>query len=135
MERIVLVVGAVLVAALVAAVLGRRPDRPASNTHNVPRLLDRLDFDRPEAPWLVAVFTSATCNTCAGVLARARPLESADVAVQELEVGAAIAIHERYKIDAVPTLVIADTEGEVQRAFLGPVSTTELWAALAEARA
>ncbi len=130
-----LVVGAVLVAAVVATVLGRRTDPPASNTHNVPRLLDRLDFARPDAPWLVAVFTSATCNTCAGVLERASHLESADVAVQELEVAAAKAIHERYKIDAVPTLVIADAEGDVQQAFLGPVNTADLWAALAKARA
>ena len=134
MDRVVLVVGAVLVAGLVAAVLGRRSDPPASNTHNVPRLLDRSDFARPEASWLVAVFTSATCNTCAGVLERARHLESADVAVQELEVTATKAVHDRYLIDAVPTLVIADTKGAVQRAFLGPVTTAELWAALAQAR-
>jgi len=134
MDRLVLVVGAVLVAGLVAMILDRRTDPPASNTHNVPRLLDRADFAKPDVPWLVAVFTSATCNTCAGVLERARHLESEDVAVQELEVTSAKAIHDRYRIDAVPTLVIADMSGTVQQAFLGPVTAAELWSALAELR-
>ncbi|HEY4332527.1 MAG TPA: hypothetical protein VGM78_08160, partial [Ilumatobacteraceae bacterium] len=43
-------------------------------------------------------------------------------------------LHTRYKIDAVPTLVIADREGVVRASFLGPVSATDLWAACAEAR-
>jgi len=133
-DRLILVGGAVLIAGVVALVLGRRTDPPDSNTHNVPRLLDRADFTKPDVPWLVAVFTSATCNTCAGVLERARHLASEDVAVQELEVTSAKAIHERYLIDAVPTLVIADTSGTVQQAFLGPVTAAELWSALAELR-
>ena len=45
------------------AVLGRRTAAPASNTHRVPSVLDRRDFARPDAPWLVAVFTSSTCAT------------------------------------------------------------------------
>jgi hypothetical protein len=133
-DRLVLVIGAVLVAGLVVVVVGRRTDPPASNTHNVPRTLNRADFAKPDVPWLVAVFTSATCNTCAGVIERARHLESEDVAVQELEIASAKAIHDRYRIDAVPTLVIADTSGTVQQAFLGPVKTAELWSALAELR-
>jgi hypothetical protein len=100
----------------------------------VPAQLDRHDFARPDAPWLVAVFTSATCNTCAGVWDKAQHLESDVVAVQELEHLAERAMHERYGIEAVPTTLVVDAEGIVQRSFLGPVTATDLWAAVAEAR-
>ncbi|MEQ8840618.1 MAG: thioredoxin domain-containing protein [Acidimicrobiales bacterium] len=134
MDRVLLVLGGIVIAGAVAALLGRRTAPPAANTHHIPRQLDRRDFPRAEAPWLVAVFTSATCATCAGVWDRARHLESDQVAVVELELGAAAALHERYKIDAVPTLVITDATGEVRRAFLGPTTATDLWAAVAEVR-
>ena len=43
-------------------------------------------------------------------------------------------MHQRYAIDAVPCLVIADADGAVRAGFLGPVTATDLWAAVAEAR-
>ncbi len=43
-------------------------------------------------------------------------------------------LHQRYEIDAVPTAVIADGNGVVKRGFIGPVTATDLWAGLAEAR-
>ena len=135
MDRLLLVVGAVAVAGVVAALVGRRrPSPPADNTGHIPRRLDRADFDGPGAPWLVAVFTSAGCNTCAGVVERALPLASDQLTVQEVELGADPQLHDRYRIDAVPTLVLADADGAVRTAFLGPVATDELWAAVADAR-
>ncbi|GJM39008.1 MAG: hypothetical protein DHS20C19_23750 [Acidimicrobiales bacterium] len=134
MDRFLLVLGGVAIAGLVVALVGRRTAAPAANTHHIPSHLDRADFPRPDAAWLVAVFTSATCDTCAGVWDRARHLGSDHVAVVELEVGEAKNIHEKYKIDGVPTLVIADTAGAVQRAFLGPTTATDLWAAMADVR-
>lgn len=138
MERLVVAAVVVVVAVVVALVLQRRQtDPPARAAFQVPAQLDRDDFDRPDAPWLVAVFTSATCETCAGVWDRARPLDAgpgSPVVVQELEVGTEPALHERYGIDAVPLVVIADAEGVVVRHFLGPVTATDLWAAVAEAR-
>lgn len=134
MDRVLLVLGGIAVAGAVVALLGRRTDAPAANTTHIPRHLDRTDFARPDAPWLVAVFTSATCSTCAGVWDRARHLESDAVAVTEVEVGRDPALHQRYRIDGVPTLVMADATGTVHRAFLGPVTTADLWAAMAEAR-
>ncbi|MEM7140512.1 MAG: thioredoxin domain-containing protein [Actinomycetota bacterium] len=134
MDRVLLVLGGIAIAGIVAALVGRRSAPPAANTHHVPRQLDRADFPRPEAPWLVAVFTSATCSTCAGVWERAQHLASDQVAVVELELGAAKDLHERYKIDGVPTLVITDDSGAVQRAFLGPTTATDLWAAMADVR-
>ena len=65
---------------------------------------------RPEAPWLVAVFTSSTCDTCAGVWERAELLTSDQVATQRVDFQTDKALHERYNIDGVPTLVVADAE-------------------------
>ena len=135
MDRLVLIVGAVAVAGLVALLVDRRrPDRPTTPTAHVPGQIDRRDFVRPEVPWLIAVFTADSCSTCAGVLERARPLDSDEVAVQEVEVGRHGAIHRRYEIDAVPTLLVADESGVVRRWFLGPMSSADLWSAVAEAR-
>jgi len=135
-ERIVLASGLAVVALVVAALLQRRqrPDAPARTGYGLPLQLDRADFTRPEAPWLVAVFTSATCNSCRGVWERAQPLESPSVAVQQLEHQAERVLHDRYEIDAVPTTLVVDADGVVAASFLGPVTATDLWAAVAEAR-
>lgn len=34
----------------------------------------------------------------------------------------------------MPTLVVADADGAVKRGFLGPVTATDLWAAVADER-
>lgn len=136
MERIVLAVALALVALAVATYLKRRqrPAAPMRTGYSVPGQVHRNDFERPDAPWLVAVFTSATCSSCAGVWQRAQPLASAAVAVQELEHTRDRAMHERYAIDAVPTTLVVDREGVVVASFVGPVTATDLWAAVAEAR-
>jgi hypothetical protein len=129
-------VGAVAVAAALVLRRRQRPDAPTQPRAFVaPTQLDRRDFTRPDAPWLVAVFSSATCDTCAAMVAKARVLESAEVAVQEVEVRAEPAVHRRYAIQAVPLLVVADAAGVVRTSFIGPTSATDVWAALAEARA
>lgn len=135
MERLLVAAVVVAVAVVVALVLERRrPDPPAQTTWGVPSQLDRRDFPRPEAPWLVAVFTSATCRTCAGVAEAAAPLAAGDVAVAVAEAGERKDLHDRYRIEAVPTLVVADGAGVVRTSFLGPVGADELGAALAKVR-
>lgn len=136
MERVVVAVLLAGVALAIAAYQQRRerPDAPVRTGYSVPQQVDRADFARVEAPWLVAVFTSSTCSTCAGVWDRARHLESDAVAVQELEYVADRTVHDRYQIEAVPVVLIADAAGAVQRSFVGPVTATDLWAAVAEAR-
>ena len=137
MERLLVVVVLAAVAVAVALVVERRrrPSPPTNVRHRLPQQLDRGDFDRPDAPWLVAVFTSATCHTCAGVVDKARLLASDEVAVQEVEVTTAREVHQKYAIDAVPAVVVADPSGAVQAGFLGPVTATDLWATVAELRA
>jgi hypothetical protein len=132
-------VAIVVVVALVALGVGwamqrRAPDVPTSPTHTVPTQIDRADFARSDTPWLVAVFTSDTCATCAKVWQAAQPLESDAVAVEAVEVKMAADLHERYEITAVPAVIMADHDGVVQGSFLGPPTTADLWAKLAELR-
>ncbi len=135
MERLVLAAVLVVVAVVVALIVSRRrPDAPTQPDWAVPSLVDRADFDRPEAPWLVAVFTSSTCTTCHGVVEAARPLASDAVVVVEAELVERADLHRRYAIDAVPTLIVADAEGVVRGSYVGPVTATELWARVAEIR-
>ncbi|MDP1806520.1 MAG: hypothetical protein Q8K72_15195 [Acidimicrobiales bacterium] len=135
MERFLLAAVVVLVAVVVAVVLERRrPEAPTQGSWTVPAQLDRSDFTRPDAPWLVAVFTSATCGSCARTLDQAKVLASDAVAVEDVEVKARPDLHRRYHIDAVPIVVVADAEGVVRRSFTGPPSATDLWAALAGVR-
>jgi hypothetical protein len=136
MDRLIVALVIVAVVGIVAVVAKRRrvPDAPTQRRFSAPEQLDRADFRRPEAPWLVAVFSSATCDACAQVLAKAKVLECDDVAVVEVEYGADRSLHERYSIDAVPTVVIADAQGVAAATFLGPMTATDLWAAVAEAR-
>ncbi len=126
-----------MVAVAVATVVQHRtrPDAPAQGpSWTVPAQLDRADFDRPAAPWLVAVFSSATCLACQATWDKAALLGSDAVAVQKLEAVADRALHQRYGVDAVPMVLVADDRGVVQRSFVGEPTATDLWAALAELR-
>lgn len=133
----ILVVLVLLAASVGVATLLRRrgadaPEQGASWA--VPAQLDRADFDRPSAPWLVTVFSSATCLSCQGTWAKAQVLASDEVAVQEVEAVERKDLHDRYGVDAVPMVLVADAAGTVVRSFVGPPTATDLWAALAELR-
>ena len=136
MERLVVAAVLVAVAVAIAVLVDRRQrrDAPTQPQYRLPAQIDRHDFDRPDAPWLVAVFTSATCDSCRGTFEKASVLACDDVVVVEAEVTAHKDLHERYGIDAVPTIVVADGAGVVRASFLGPPTATDLWAAVAEAR-
>jgi thioredoxin-related protein len=130
------IVGVVVVVALLANLWQRKRqvDAPTQGASEVPSQIDRSDFVRPDASWIVLAFTSATCQTCSDIERKVRVLETSSVAIQILEYTAERELHERYKIDAVPAVLMADANGVVQANFLGPVSATDLWAALARAR-
>jgi hypothetical protein len=133
----VLIAIAVFVAALaVGAVLRRRRvvDPPTQPTFSAPAQVDRADFADVSAPWLVAVFSSASCTTCADVVAKAKVLSFAEVGVVDVEYPAAATLHRKYHVDAVPIAVIADQQGVVRASFVGPMTATDLWAAVAEVR-
>jgi len=136
MTRLVIAIVIVVLVAVVALIARRRqiPDAPTQRNYSVPEQIDRADFPEPEAPWLVAVFTSDVCDKCADVWSKAQVVASEQVAVVEAEFVADRAIHDKYRIDAVPTTVIVDAQGVTRRSFLGPMSATDLWAAVAEVR-
>lgn len=134
MERLLLAIAVVAVAAIVGEVVRRRRavDPPTQPRYEAPLQLDRADFAGDG--WLVAVFTSDTCATCADVVRKAEVVACDEVAVETVSFQERPELHERYSVDAVPCLVIADAIGVVHRAFLGPVTATDLWVAVANAR-
>src|SRR5438270_13167006 len=135
MTRLVVAVAIVAVVGAVAWLIQRRrPEPPTQTRWAVPVQLDRADFAGAGVRWLVAVFTSATCESCADAVRKARALASPEVVVDDVEVGARKDVHDRYGIEAVPTIVLADDEGVVRASFVGPPSAADLWAAVAEAR-
>jgi hypothetical protein len=137
MERLLLALGIAVVAAVVALAMRRRggSDAPTQSTGRIPEQLDRADFAEPDKPWLVVVFASATCDACADVRSKAEVLATNEVSVAVSEYPRDKAVHDRYRIDAVPLVVIADARGVVRKSFLGPVTATDLWAGVAAARA
>ena len=134
MIRLLVVFGVAGVAAGLGILSRHRRDAPTQSVNASPTQLDRTDFVHSSTPWLVVVFTSATCHTCADIEIKARVLESESVAVHISEFNAQRDLHRKYNIDAVPTLLLVDSEGVVVQNFLGPVTAIDLWAALARVR-
>lgn len=133
MARVVVALVLVGVALVLAwAIQRRRGSAPPTQDlrAGVPDQLDRADFARPDAPWLVAVFSSDTCKSCAEVIDRTAELARDDVAVDAVSFQASRPIHERYGITAVPTTVIADADGVVHRSFVGRLQDESLNEAL-----
>lgn len=134
--QVVIVVALGAVAVAVAALLRRRgvddPDRGPS--WSAPVQIDRADFIRPEAPWLVVVFSSTTCLACESAWKKATLVNSREVAVVRADAVADRELHRRYGIDAVPLVVVADADGVVQRSFVGEPPEDDLKQALAELR-
>lgn len=133
--NLVLVPAGVAVALVASIVMRRRrPDAPTQGGFQLPTQIDRGDFPQPDVPWLVLLFTSATCDACADMVQKARVVESREVAVVDVEYTANRDLHKRYRIDAVPSLIVVDAAGAVRTGFLGPVKAQDLWAAVAECR-
>lgn len=133
----IIIAVAVVVAAVVTATIRNRRRVAAPPTQPrglLPSQVDRADFPHSESPWCVIVFSSASCHTCAEVVQKAEVLACDEVAVVNVEFTANRDLHQRYSIDAVPGVIIADKNGVVRAAFSGPVTATDLWAAVAECR-
>jgi hypothetical protein len=134
-SRLVVALIVVAAAIIVARLLERRrPAPPTRDAYPVPAQLDRLDFPRPDAPWLFVLFSSRTCDSCGPMVSRVCSLESETVATVQVEAQADKAIHERYRIEGVPMVVLADADGVVRAGFVGSVDAWELEEALAKAQ-
>jgi hypothetical protein len=133
-SRLVLALVVIAGALVIARQLERRrPAPPTRGAYPVPAQLDRLDFPRPDAPWLFVLFSSRTCYSCAPMVGRVCGLESESVATVQVEAKADKVLHDRYRIEGVPMVVLADAEGVVRAGFVGAVETWELEEALAKA--
>ena len=131
MVTIVIVVVVAAAAAIAAWVVDRRkPDVPTAPSFATPQQLDRRDFDGVDAPWLLALFSSDTCLSCLDAREVLGRVELPDVHVAELSVETEKDLHTRYAIDAVPTVVLADTEGVVRWSYLGAPPPDEVADAL-----
>ena len=127
MERLIVLVVLVGLAVVVALLLQRRrPDPPSAPSYRAPRQLDRNDFAGPDIPTLLVVFSSDNCGTCPGVRDVVARFESERVVVQEVSVQRHPELHKRYRIDGVPTTVIAAADGTVVKAFFGAVSSDDV---------
>jgi hypothetical protein len=135
-ERLAIAVAIAVVAVVVAAVARRRsaPPAPTRTGHTVPGQLDRADFADPDKPWLVVEFSSRTCLSCAGTWEKVALLESAEVAVQDVAYQERRDLHDRYGIESVPVVLVADADGVVRSSFVGPPPAADLWAAVAALR-
>ncbi|MEM9035708.1 MAG: hypothetical protein AAGA99_03975 [Actinomycetota bacterium] len=134
MERYLLAAVLLIVAVGIAVVLDRRrrPTSVPSRRFRLPTHFDRLDLPEPELPWLLAIFTSTTCDTCRGVVEAAQPLRSETVGVAELPFQLHRSLHDKYEIEAVPAALLVDRAGEVQASWLGVIEPGDLWGRVSE---
>lgn len=132
--RLLVAAAVMLVAIAVATVVRRRRavDPPTQPRRDLPVQIDRADF--AGEGWVLVVFTSDTCSTCADVVRKAEAARSDLLSVDVASFQARRDLHERYAIDSVPAVLVADARGVVHRTFIGPVTATDLWAAVADAR-
>jgi len=136
MERVALAIALIAVAIGVAALIRKRatPAGPTRTGSGVPAHLDRGEFVRPDAPWLVVAFSSTSCLSCAGAWEKVEALESSEVAVQDVSFQERRDLHERYGVHSVPLVVVVDADGAVRASYRGPPPAADLWAKLAELR-
>ncbi len=135
MERLIILVVLMGLAVVIALVLQRRrPDPPSAPSYRAPRQLDRDDFEAPTSPILVVVFASETCETCPRVWDLVATLRSETVATQLVTVQGDPDLHQRYRIDGVPTTVVATADGVVVKAFFGGLTADDLVDAVTRAR-
>ncbi len=138
MERFLALVVLTVVAVAIALVLQRRrPNPPSVPSYRAPEQLDRDDFANREASTLVVMFGSTTCDTCPKVWAaidevsaRVDDASREAVGFQRIDVQDDAELHRRYRIDGVPTTLIADADGVVRQAFFGPITAQDLAVAI-----
>ena len=116
---LVVVLGAAAVAVAAVANRRRRPDAPSTPSFAAPQQLDRGDFADAELPWLLVLFSSATCMSCQEAREVVTPLDVDGLAVQEVQFPDDRALHDRYRVESVPTVVMADAEGVVVWSYVG----------------
>tara|TARA_Y100001960_G_C14481441_1_gene732010 strand:+ start:255 stop:653 length:399 start_codon:yes stop_codon:yes gene_type:complete len=107
-------------AASVAYFVNRRgADSPSVPKNSLPIQIDRRDFDQPETSQLLVLFSSETCDSCDKSRELIKSISIDSVCIQEVEFPKHRNIHERYGIDSVPIILVADTDGVVIWSYAG----------------
>ena len=126
-----LILGAV--ACVVALVAARRRGRwrGVLAAPDIPATIDRAAFEAAGLGaagkvWLVATFTDRACRTCASTLERLGPLAGPGVELVEVEAARHRALHDTYRVDAVPLTLVADADGAVIAWILGPPTAADI---------
>ena len=131
MTRLIILIVLALAAVGVAFVLQRRrPEPPSAPSYRAPTQVDRTEFVGGVGTPLVAVFASATCNSCPVVWDEVAGHGRAGLAVERIDVQDDPKRHQRYRIDGVPTTLVVDGDGVVSASFFGPLTEGDLQAAL-----
>jgi hypothetical protein len=122
MSRLVILIALVIIAVVIAALLQRRrPEPPSAPSYRAPSQLDRQEFAGAVGSSLVVVFASTACNSCPVVWEEVAALQRENVAMERIDVEDDPKRHERYRIDGVPTTLVADGDGVVRASFFGPL--------------
>ena len=119
----ILVILTFIAVAVALALQRRRTEPPSSPSYRSISEIDRSDFDHPEAPLLVVMFGSNTCNTCPVVW---ETISDLGVPAERVDVQDDPRRHKRYRIDGVPTTIIANAAGVVAKTWFGPVTKEQL---------
>jgi len=141
MSTLLLVAGAVIMALAVSALTrrtatsGRRArGHDTEPEHHIPDVVSASDFGIPEGQWMLLVFSSEKCATCAVVVEAVSRIDMPGLAVEVIEIERMPELHAEYRIDAVPTTIVADPTGSVCKSFLGPVDLPIIELAVSAAR-
>ncbi len=76
------------------------------------------------------MFGSTTCNTCPQVWETISKIDQSDIARERIDVQTDPERHKRYRIDGVPTTIVANLDGTVRKTMFGPITFAELGALL-----
>ena len=107
-------------AALVAYFVNRRgTDSPSVPKNSLPIQIDRKDFNEPTTSQLLVLFSSETCDSCETARELLQNYSLDSVCVQEVQFPQQRDIHERYGIDSVPIILVADVDGVVLWSYAG----------------
>ena len=120
LSTILLVLSLGSFATLVAYLVNnRRADSPSVPKSSLPVQIDRGDFEEPHGKWLLIFFSSDTCNSCNNVRSLINDLTVDSFHIQEIEFPKRKDLHQRYGINSVPIVLIANEEGVVIWSFAG----------------
>ena len=125
-----------IVLTLFVVISRKKKPQTTPTSFELPAIIDREDFEDKKADILVLVFTSQHCDGCGVMFDKAKVLQSDSVDVVDVSYQDKHGkeVHDKYQIEAVPSIVICDNEGNTQKTFVGAVTATDLWAAVAELR-